>query len=267
MKVEKLLPEVYYSQSRDFSYIGRLFEILFNYMKTGADCIAVNPDSPNIDATTIELAALTLGFESKHKYTTRDLIYIISSFSDLIRKKGTKYAINTAIRLLMNSQKIYLEENITDFVSTMFLEEANSFIFDITIPEQLTDLILLEDIFDYILPAGVLYRFIKVTAQPERETNTEMEIDNAAAYTLNSDTSELFVDEDGGYAYTLLTGEPADWDTEYGTYYVYNYDTDEFEFNVSNIYDANKNYFKKEQNADIGTIITGTVDNAGIENV
>lgn len=267
MKVEKLLPEVYYSQSRDFSYVGRLFEILFNYMKTGADCIAVNPTSPNIDATTIELAALTLGFESKHKYTTRDLIYIISSFSDLIRKKGTKYAISTAIRLLMNSQKIYLEEDITDFVSTMFLEESNSFIFDIIIPEQLTDLILLEDIFDYILPAGVLYRFIKVTVQPERETNTGMEIDNAAAYSLNTDTSELFFDVGGGYAYTFLTAKPADWDLNFGAYYIYDNVDNAFELNEEPVYDTNKNYFKKEQNDDIGTIITGTVDNAGIENI
>ena len=113
MKVETLIPEVYYSQSRDFSYIGRLFEMLFNYMKTGADCIAVNPDSPNIDATTIELVALTLGFESKHRYTTRDLIYIISSFSSLIRKKGTIESINSAIKLLMNQGKLMTDEEMS----------------------------------------------------------------------------------------------------------------------------------------------------------
>ena len=109
MKVEKLIPEVYYSQSRDFSYIGRLFEIIFNYMKTGADCVGVSSNSDNIDATQIELIALTLGFESKHTYPTRDLIYIISSFSHLIKKKGTKEAITHAIKLLMNSQKIKMD--------------------------------------------------------------------------------------------------------------------------------------------------------------
>lgn len=263
MKVEKLLPEVYYSQSRDFSYVGRLFEILFNYMKTGADCIAVNPTSPNIDATTIELAALTLGFESKHKYTTRDLIYIISSFSDLIRKKGTKYAISTAIRLLMNSQKIYLEEDITDFVSTMFLEEANSFIFDIIIPEQLTDLILLEDIFDYILPAGVLYRFIKVTVQPERETNTGMEVDKSFASMINEDTSELLYDKDGGYVYVKLVDivAPEDWENGSNFYY---FDNNGFNKNSAGTVYAANSFYRKERNLDIGTIITGTVYNGNI---
>ena len=36
MEVRKLVPDIYYKDSRDFSYIGRLFEVLINYMKTGA---------------------------------------------------------------------------------------------------------------------------------------------------------------------------------------------------------------------------------------
>ena len=39
MEVRKLVPDVYYRESRDFSYIGRLIEILVNYNKTGADLV------------------------------------------------------------------------------------------------------------------------------------------------------------------------------------------------------------------------------------
>ena len=258
MKVEKLIPEVYYKQSRDFSYIGRLLEIVFNYMRTGAECVAVNSNSPNVDATTIELIALTLGFESKHKYTTRDLIYIISSFSDMIRKKGTKEAINTAIKLLMNSQKIKVDL-ITDFVGSLS-EGEDRFIFDIRIPHQLTDIILLEDLFDYILPAGVLYRLNRVTPQPNKESGVAIDLDNSYAYSSNYDTSQILSQSEGGYVYILLTDytAPDDWDDNYENYYIYDSNNGFVQNDDDTNYVANK-FYKKEYSTDIGTILTGTI--------
>ncbi|MCK9470205.1 MAG: hypothetical protein M0Q88_00435 [Bacilli bacterium] len=260
MKVEKLIPEVYYSQSRDFSYIGRLFEVLFNYMKTGADSVMFNRDSPDIDATTIELLALTLGFESKHKYTTRDLIYIISSFSDLIKKKGTKEAINTAIRLLINSQKIKIN-NIVDFIGTIPTTGENQFILDLKIPAQLTGTVLLEDLFDYILPAGMLYKFTKVEPSDAKYLEVNPDFDTEHAYSINQDTSQILSDPDGGYVFVLLTEEPANWGTNYGDYYVYS-EGSGFVLNEESEYSPGS-YYKKEKNKHIGTIITGTVFDGG----
>lgn len=261
MKVEKLTPEVYYSQSRDFSYIGRLFEVLFNYMKTGADSVMFNRDSPNIDATTIELLALTLGFESKHKYTTRDLIYIISSFSDLIKKKGTKESINTAIRLLINSQKIKIN-NIVDFIGTIPTTGENQFILDIKIPAQLTGTVLLEDLFDYILPAGMLYKFTKVEPSDVKYLEVNPDFDTEHRYSINQDTSQILSDPAGGYVYVLVTDEPGDWVTNYGDYYVYSEGTG-FVLNTAPEYSSEVSYYKKEKNKYIGTIITGTVFDGG----
>lgn len=259
MKVEKLIPEVYYSQSRDFSYIGRLLEILFNYMKTAADCVSVNPDSINIDATTIELIALTLGFESKHKYTTRDLIYVISSFSHLIKKKGTKEAINNAIKLLMNSQKIKMTSlDEEDFVGIGQENEEDRFMLNIKIPSQMTDTILLEDIFDYILPAGVLYKFNRITTQPKNKSTIKTPSSSSAAFGSNYDTSLLLSDVQGGYAYILLTDEPSDWEEAYENYYIYDSDTHTFMPNEESTYAPNT-FYAREQNIDIGTIITGSV--------
>lgn len=262
MKVEKLIPEVYYSQSRDFSYIGRLFEILFNYIKTGADCVAINSDSPNIDATTIELIASTLGFESKHNYVTRDLIYVISSFSTLIRKKGTIDAVNTAIQLLMNSQKIAKEELIDFIGSTSFNED---FVLDIKVPSQLKDLILLEDIFEYILPTGVLYTITKVEAQAPQALTLNITSEHTHGYSINPDTSLVLSDEAGGYAYMLETSitEPGDWGIEEDLYYEYinaeeSSDPGFYEVALGTPYKAGI-YYKRTQNDDIGTIITGTV--------
>lgn len=147
MKVENLVPEVYYKESRDFSYIGRIFEVLLNYMKTNADLVDASLDSENIKSMLLDLLNSTLGFESRHNYITKDLIYLASCFSDLLRKKGTMEAIKQAIQLLLTSQNIALPSDVT-------IAEADSFELNIILPSELTDVILLEDLFDYILPAG-----------------------------------------------------------------------------------------------------------------
>ena len=169
MKVEKMLPEVYYKESRDFAYIGRLLEIIFNYMKTASDCVNMHPDNENIDANVVDLLVDTLGFDSKHTYITKDLIFIASSFSELLRKKGTVDAINLAIRLLLNSQGVKKSADF-NFVENSALSEL-----EIKIPDELTDIVLLEDIFDYILPAGMTYTITKLkSGSGIRESNIKI---------------------------------------------------------------------------------------------
>lgn len=253
MKVEKLIPEVYYSQSRDFSYIGRLMEILFNYMKTAADCVSVNPDSLNIDPTTIELIALTLGFESKHVYTTRDLIYIISSFSHLINKKGTKESINHAIKLLINSQQIKMDL----LEDEDFILMSDDYVLEIKIPSQMTDTILLEDLFDYILPTGMLYRFNRISPQAKNKSIVNFSVDQEPEYTSTYDTS-FIMSHDNSYSYILLTEKPSNWSTNYSDYYIYDGVSGKFVENTDQTYVGDK-FFSIKENDDIGTIITGTV--------
>lgn len=257
MKVEKLLPDVYYSQSRDFSYIGRLLEILFNYMKTGADCVSSKFNSLNIDATTAELMALTLGFESKHKYVTHDLVYVISSFSELIRKKGTKSAINTAIKLLMNSQKIKLSTfNDDDFIEIL---PGDNFMLYINIPYQLTDVVLLEDIFDYILPAGMLYKFTKVVSPETALSDINAESSDSYVHSTDEEMSAIY-DEEGGFVYRLLTDDdaPSDWGTP-EKYYEYKTSTNMFIEVAAGVVYETSTFYIKERNSDIGTILSGMV--------
>ena len=116
MKLENILPEVYYKESRDFSYIARLIEILTNYMKTAADNVNRKTNNKNIDNYLLQLLANTLGFKLKHNYNTKDLLYICTSLVELYRKKGSISAITDAIQLLINSQgidqKIVWKENL-----------------------------------------------------------------------------------------------------------------------------------------------------------
>lgn len=156
MKVDKLLPEVYYKESRDFAYVGRLVEIVLNYMKTAADCVNLNVDNENIDGNIVDLLVDTLGFELRHAYVNKDLIGISSAFSSLLKYKGSTAAIELAVRLLLNSQGI---KNQADFDFCILDSEKAEI--QINIPDALSDIILLEDLFDYILPVGVTYKFTK----------------------------------------------------------------------------------------------------------
>lgn len=157
MKVENLVPQVYYKESRDFAYIGRLFEIVFNYIKTNADLVSAKSISENANPLVVKLITDTLGFKPKHEYITKDLISLASVFTSLLRDKGSEKAINLAVQILLNSQK--LKGNINQQYLNKDLG-SDSYDWAILIPSEMKDVVLLEDLFDYILPAGVTYQII-----------------------------------------------------------------------------------------------------------
>ena len=170
MQVEKMVPEIYYKESRDFAYIGRIFEILFNYVKTNADCIIAPIDSISIQTFCIEMLSDTLGFSKKHEYNLNDLLAIIMSFQKLLRNKGSLTAIELAIKLMMTAQKI---EMITTLNKFFDFDEEDRFNLIIYVPDKLSDIILLEDLFDYILPAGMTYSIYKL-AEGSSYGNTDV---------------------------------------------------------------------------------------------
>lgn len=177
MKVDKMVPKIYYSESRDFSFIGRLFEIVLNYMKTNADLVDNNLDSENISELALQLLNYTLGFESKHDYDNKALIYLASSFSELLREKGTTNSIKKAIQLLLTSQQI--DKNAE---ADILLEHSgdDSYYWECYVPAKLKDVVLLEDLLDYILPAGVLFNIVSNDTKIENPGATE--INSAATF-------------------------------------------------------------------------------------
>lgn len=186
MKVEKIIPEVYYKESRDFAYISRLIEILFNYMKTGADNVSAHFDDESIDNYLLKLIANNLGFKLKHDYNNKNLISICNNLQKLYKAKGTKESIKEALQILINSQKIKQK---IEWNHNLVLDENDNQKIILTIPEQLGDTILIEDLFEYILPAGMLYKFVRVSTDfyntPIRKSEIHLNIDD------NLNTTEL----------------------------------------------------------------------------
>lgn len=155
IKTRDLVPNIYYDNSRDFQFFGRIHEIIYNYIKTNIDIMTTLPLSKDVDLSMINLLLTTLGFSRRHEYNANDLRKICSVFTELLRLKGTRKAVELAIATLMNAQNIDKEFNVVDRT----ISGVKQYTFDIYLPIELKDIELLEDIFDYILPSGYEYRF------------------------------------------------------------------------------------------------------------
>lgn len=185
IQTRRLVPEIYYNQSRDFQSLGRTFEVVFNYLKMNIDLLSGSPLSKNVSDDLISLLTKTLGFETKHQYNTQDLKSICEVFSDLLRDKGTKKSIENAIYTLMNTQ------NVSGYVNVEDVYENNNklYLLNISVPPELQDIIILEDLFTYILPAGYDYRFVKATKIPSNTSNFGLTQGHKAFAKDNSGTS------------------------------------------------------------------------------
>ena len=186
IKFQDLTPEVYYKRSRDFQYIGRLFDLVLNNAKMNTDIISSLPLNPDMDPRLLDLLALTLGFKSKHEYNTKQLAALCSIFPFVLRNKGSKLAIETACNALLNAEGITKEASI----------EVSNQTVSIFLPSELSDLNLLKDLLNYILPAGMSCSLVQeATLVPPSSTTLVNYQDYAVNYTNTSKESKDLWDE------------------------------------------------------------------------
>ena len=168
IKLQDYTPEVYYRESRDFQFIGRLYDLVLNYVKTNADLIDSLPLSDNSDNQFIDLMAMTLGFHAKHKYTSQQLKAICFVLSEIIRNKGTIKALTIACDAIFHAEGIQGQ-----FDYGLTNNNTNIIIY---LPQELSDTTLLNDLFEYILPAGMSCQIIKTYSEkalPTTEVGVE----------------------------------------------------------------------------------------------
>ena len=151
IKLQELTPSVYYEQSRDFQFIGRLYDIVLNYVKTNADNLYTLPIGKNMDEKLLNLLAFTLGFQSKHQYNSKQLLAICSVLPLILKHKGSLDAILIAVNSILYAEGINqaLDYEFKDNNLVLYLSP------------DLSDLTLLKDIMIYILPAGIGCDMIK----------------------------------------------------------------------------------------------------------
>ena len=151
IKLQELTPSIYYEQSRDFQFIGRLYDIVLNYIKTNADNLYTLPIGKNMDEKLLNLLAFTLGFQSKHHYNSKQLLAICSVLPLILKHKGSLNAILIAVNSILYA------EGINQALNYEF-KDNNLVLY---LSPDLSDLTLLKDIMVYILPAGIGCDMIK----------------------------------------------------------------------------------------------------------
>jgi hypothetical protein len=168
IRLQNLTPEIYYRQSRDFQFIGRLYDIVLNYSKTNADNLNSLPIGDDMNESLLNLLAYTLGFKASRNYNTRQLLAICSVLPEIIRYKGSLNAIVIAVNALLSAEgtKQSLDYEIEPKKSiTLYLDQ------------NLSDLSLLRDLLNYIIPAGISCSFVKEISE-RRNVSTEIMIES-----------------------------------------------------------------------------------------
>lgn len=168
LKAHNFTPSVYYNESRDFQFIGRLFDVVLNSVKTNVDMLYNIPLSENSDDRLLSLMMLTLGFKPRHQYNNRQLKAFCMAFTQAIKNKGSLRAFEIAVNALANS------EGIRDgIIGVAIASDAdNAPMLTISLPQDFKGTTLLRDIMDYLLPAGISYQLITQTAISFENTPT-----------------------------------------------------------------------------------------------
>ena len=175
IKLQDLTPSIYYEQSRDFQFIGRLYDLVLNAVKTDVDLLYYLPVSVNSDEKLLELLSLTFGFKPKRQYNARQLKAVCSVLSEIIRNKGSIKALKIACEALFNAMDIDQELDY-DFTEGKDKTELNLYI-----SEDFEDVNILYDLLNYVLPAGITCNIIK-ELHLSSSSFTELGIINTASW-------------------------------------------------------------------------------------
>ena len=200
IKLQELTPSIYYEQSRDFQFIGRLYDIVLNYVKTNADNLYTLPIGKNMDEKLLNLLAFTLGFQSKHHYNSKQLLAICSVLPLILKHKGSLNAILIAVNSILYAEGINqaLDYEFKDNNLVLYLSP------------DLSDLTLLKDIMIYILPAGIGCDMIKEIQSVNKIETVLTTKDEVTVYKdVASKFNKILDVRDDGIKEMLANGKPA----------------------------------------------------------
>ena len=201
IKLQDLTPSIYYEQSRDFQFIGRLYDIVLNYVKTNADNLYTLPIGKNMDEKLLNLLAFTLGFQSKHHYNSKQLLAICSVLPLILKNKGSLNAILIAVNSILYA------EGINQALDYEF--KNNNLV--LYLSQDLSDLTLLKDIMIYILPAGIGCDMIKEIQSVNKIETILTTTDEVTVYRdIASKFNRILNLRDDTEKAILISGRPAD---------------------------------------------------------
>lgn len=171
IKIEELVPEVYTKESRDFQLISKVFDILFNYIKTAADSMLFS------EKEFIDLQLITLGFDLKGNYRKEILQKLAEVFPSMIKNKGNL----TAIEQLVNA----VSQEMSEVVDYEILAQPSDLTENVQAPSVVqiysrfgandSTTMLIREVLDYIMPVNSIYTIQKAIKADTPDCDIESE--------------------------------------------------------------------------------------------
>ena len=172
IQVKEMTPQIYTEESRDFQLLSRLYDSTFNGVKFDTDSILSLINTKECRTSVLQLLQTKLGFFTERKLDDEKLRSILECFPILVRNKGSLRAIKEALYLFLRMYSVssdlevyYLQtpssppfsEDEPCILSNGKPPENNSLLIRIHSFETKPDTSVLEELFRYILPAGINY--------------------------------------------------------------------------------------------------------------
>lgn len=187
IRLQKYTPDIYYDRSRDFQFIGRLYDVTLNSVKTNADMIKYGlPFNPQSPQELLTLMTITLGFKPKHYYSREQLLAICSVFSEILRNKGNIRAVQLIGEVILKAEGIV--GNVACLMQYDPSLNRELPVLRIIVPEKLAEAALFYDLLEYVVPVGVTVEIVRGELLDPIVTNVEI---------VSTDTVNVVRDIDG----------------------------------------------------------------------
>lgn len=172
INVQEMTPQIYTEESRDFQLLSRLYDCVFNGMKFDTDSIVELIDTQQCRTSILQLLQTKLGFFTEKKIDDEKLRKVLECFPILVKNKGSLKAIKETLYLFLRMYSVSSDVEVY-YLKTPYSEpfseempcvlangkfpENNSLVVKIHSFATKPDITVLEEIFRYILPAGINY--------------------------------------------------------------------------------------------------------------
>lgn len=161
-RLSENVPDVYTVESRDFQLLCNSFDIIQNSIRNSADSMCLLSDTSSCPDTLLPYLQTKLGFFTKQKIDSDKLRILLQAFPHIVKSKGSRQGIILAIRAFLKC--IHKAEIVQlDIHNESDNSDSTDYFIDIGMNGQITDISILQELLDYVIPAGyvVQYYFFK----------------------------------------------------------------------------------------------------------
>ena len=197
-RIQDNVPETYVNQSRDFQLFCRLYDYVNNAVRFDIDTMTnvLNPMAARNNI--LKLLAAKVGFFPNHELDDTMMRYIIMTFPDVIKLKGTRAGINKCIDTILRARNIVSEYSVNI--------DNTEYTIDISIKTDF-DRIALEEYLRYIIPPGYITTMsiaqgkeVAVALDQVNIIHTYVDPNSAVSQVVNSD----YLFDNTGYSKFML---------------------------------------------------------------